>query len=113
MYDNYENFRRPTKLANGGVNVGVGPVDLRWTINWTPLTRRNLAANGWSNLDDERIIQGFEANWKFRSNKMISLTGRNIFNEPTRTLFGSPSVNILNRYFESGAFWTLGFRGVF
>lgn len=113
-FDNYENYRRPPNLANGGISFALKDWSFRWDINWTPLYRTNaVPANGWANLNDERILQGVQASWNFRRNLSFFMTGRNVFNEPTRTLYGNPKINILNRYFESGSLWTVGVKGTF
>lgn len=113
-FDNYENFRRPQLLANGGVTVGLGDVSVSWRVNWTPMFRRGAAqANGWTNFDDERILNDVELGWKISRRYDFFITARNVFNEPTRTVWGNPNVNILNRYFESGSIFTMGLNATF
>jgi iron complex outermembrane recepter protein len=113
-FDNYENFRRPKNLANGGVSFDHRGLSLRWNVVWVPMFRRLATpANGWGVFDGERLTHDAQLAYRISPRLTVFMSGRNVFNKPVRNFYGLARTDILNRYSDYGAIWTVGMRGQF
>jgi outer membrane receptor protein involved in Fe transport len=114
-YDNYENFRRPHHLANGGVSFDHRGLSLRWNVTWAPTYRRNAVtpATGYGLSWAEHVSH--DAQLAYRVSRRVSLfvNGRNVFNRQRRSLFTSGEDTILQNFADNGTVWTFGVRGQF
>lgn len=113
-FDDYENFRRPSNLASGGLSFDYRGISLRWNTAWVPTFRRgSIPANGWVTMEGERITHDLQASYRLTRVVTLFATGRNIFNRPQRNFWGPVRGDIVNRYSDYGSIWTVGVRGVF
>ncbi len=113
-FDEYENFRRPKNIANGGVSFDHQGLSLRWNFVWVPMFRRGaMPANAWAIYEGERLTH--DAQFAYRISRYLTVfaSGRNIFNRPQRNYYGSGERTFLNRHSDYGAIWTVGVRGMF
>lgn len=113
-FDNYENFRRPKNIANGGTSFDYRGFSFRWNVVWVPKFRRLVTpANGWAVFDGERLTHDAQASYRISRYTTIYASARNIFNRPQINYYGSGKATIMNRYSDYGAIWTVGVRGQF
>ena len=113
-YDDYDNFRRPTNIANGGVSFDHQGISLRWNVTWLPIFRRvAVPANGWNIMEGTRL--NHDAQFSYRVTKTISVfvTARNIFNDKPRNYWGHMRNDILSQQQDHGGIWNVGVRGQF
>lgn len=112
-YDNYENFRRPTNLANLSWFIPYRAFRLQWNTNWTPGFRREdvNASNGWANWDRERLTHTMDFTWNFRRNVDFYINARNILNQDGGTY--RLRSDLRTRWVETGAIWSSGVRATF
>jgi len=87
-YDNYENFRRPTNIANLSWFVPYRDFRLQGNTNWRPgyRTEVDTAPNGWANWNRESLTHTMDFTWNFRRNTDSFVNARNIFNQDGRHL---------------------------
>lgn len=112
-YDNYDNFMRPTNLANLTWFVPYRDVRLQWNTNWTPGFRREVTTgtNGWANWERERLTHTMDFTWNFRRNMDFYINARNIFNQDAGTY--RLRSDLRTRWIETGAIWSSGVRATF
>ncbi len=112
-YDSYENFRRPTNLANLSWFIPYRAFRLQWNTNWTPGFRRedSNASNGWASWDRERLTHTMDFTWNFRRNIDFFINARNIFNQDGGTY--RLRSDLRTRWVETGAIWSSGVRATF
>ena len=113
-FDNYENFRRPQNLLNGGVSFDHRSLSLRWNFMWVPIFRRNaIATNGWIQMEGERLTHDMQFGYRFSPRLTFFVNARNIFNRPQRNYWGPMRSDLLYRNYDFGGIWTVGVRGGF
>ncbi len=113
-FDDYENFRRPGNLANGGVSFDHRGFSLRWNVVWVPTFRRGaIPASGWAAMEGARLTHDLQLGYRLSNYVTLFATGRNIFNRPQRNYWGPVRGDLVNRYSDYGSIWTVGVRGVF
>jgi TonB-dependent receptor len=112
-YDNYENFYRPTNLANLSWFIPYRAFRLQWNTNWTPGFRREVSTgtNSWPSFDRERLTHTMDFTWNFRRNIDFYLNARNIFNQDGGTY--RLRSDLRTRWVETGAIWSSGVRATF
>jgi TonB-dependent receptor len=112
-YDNYENFRRPTNLANLSWFIPYRTFRLQWNTNWTPGFRREdiTASNSWASFDRERLTHTMDFTWNFRRSMDFYINARNIFNQDGGTY--RLRSDLRTRWVETGAIWSSGVRATF
>ncbi len=114
-FDNYENFRRPHHIANGGVSFDHRGLSLRWNVNWRPRYRQGAVnAAGVAGALGARLQHDAQLNYRFSKAASFFLTGRNVFNQRTKNYtVVSGDRFLLTNYFDNGTVWTAGVRGQF
>jgi TonB-dependent receptor len=113
-YSDFEKFRRPANLANGGVSFDYHGLSLRWNVVWVPTFRRGaIPANGWVVMDSDRLTHDAHVTYNIWRNATVFLSARNIFNRPQRNYFGPNRDDILNSHNLYGAVLTIGVNGRF
>ncbi|MDO8540618.1 MAG: TonB-dependent receptor [Opitutaceae bacterium] len=118
-FDDYENFRRPENLANGGISFDhPRGFTFRWNFVWVPIYRpgavsTSTTARGWVAMNGERSAHDMQLGYRFSPRATFFVNARNIFNRPQRTYWGPNRTDILIRHSDYGAFWTVGVRGQF
>jgi TonB-dependent receptor len=112
-YDDYENFRRPTNLANLSWFIPYRDFRLQWNTNWTPGRRTEAvtASNGWANWERERFTHTMDFTWNFRRNMDFFVNARNVFNQDAGTY--RLRSDLRTRWVETGAIWATGVRATF
>jgi iron complex outermembrane recepter protein len=114
-YDDYENFRRPKNLVNGGLSFDHPQgFSFRWNFVWVPIHRRGaIANNGWVSMTGERLTHDMNLAYRFSSRFTVFANVRNIFNRPQRNYWGPGRSDLVTSYNSYGAFWNVGVRGQF
>jgi TonB-dependent receptor len=113
-YDDYENFRRPTNLTNGGLSFDHRGISFRWNFVWVPIHRRGaIPANGWVTMTGERLTHDMQFAYRFSSRVSVFVNARNIFNRSQNTYWGPGRSDLLTGRSDYGAIWTVGMRGQF
>ena len=113
-YDNYENFRRPENLTNGGLSFDHRGFSFRWNFVWVPIHRRVvIPANGWVTMTGERLSHDMQCAYRFSSRVSVFVNARNIFNRPQRNYWGPGRSDLMIGHSDYGAIWTVGLRGQF
>lgn len=112
-YDDYENFRRPTNIANLSWFVPYRDFRLQWNTNWRPGYRTELvtASNGWANHVRESLTHTMDFTWNFRRNMDFFVNARNIFNQDGGTY--RLRSDLRTRWVQTGAIWSTGVRATF
>jgi TonB-dependent receptor len=96
------------KAANGGIRYGNHKFNAQLRCTWQA-SRFNSASATEELWQYERLMFDFSGGYRFNSTYEITISGRNILNEPIRTYANSPGLlRAFNRY---GASWTVGLRG--
>jgi TonB-dependent receptor len=112
-YDNYENYFRPTNVANLSWFIPYRTLRLQWNTNWRPGYRTEVvtASNGWANFNRESLTHTMDLTWNFRRNMDFYVNARNIFNQDG----GSYRLrsDLRTRWVETGAIWSTGVRANF
>ena len=113
-FDDYDNFRRPTNVANGGVDFRYRRFSARWNTNWTGYVRTAaVPANGWAAYTAEKLFHDLQLNYNIYRNYTLTLTGRNVLHDPQLVTYAGARTDIVTRYLDIGSIWTLGFKGTF
>jgi len=113
-YDDYENFRRPQNLTNGGLSFDHRGFSFRWNFVWVPIHRRAaIPANGWVTMIGERLQHDMQTAYRFSSRMSVFVNARNIFNRAQRNYWGPTRSDLLIGHSDYGAIWTVGVRGQF
>ena len=114
-FDDFENFRRPENLVNGGVSFDhPRGFSFRWNFVWVPIHRRSaIPANGWVTMTGERLAHDMNLSHRFSSRFTVFANVRNIFNRSQRSYWGPGRSDLLTSHNDYGAFWNVGLRGQF
>jgi TonB-dependent receptor len=113
-YDDYENFRRPENLTNGGLSFDHKGLSFRWNFMWVPIHRRGaIPANGWVAMTGERLTHDMQFAYRISSRVSVFVNARNIFNRPQETYWGPTRSDLVTSHNDYGAIWTVGLRGQF
>jgi TonB-dependent receptor len=117
-YDNYENFRRPENLTNGGLSFDHRGFSFRWNFVWVPIHRRGTistssTANGWVSMTGERLSHDMQTAYRISSRVSVFVNARNIFNRAQRNYWGPSRSDLVIGHSDYGAIWTVGVRGQF
>lgn len=114
FYDDYDNFRRPLKMANGGVDFRYRRFLASWKTNWTGYVRTGaVPANGWAAYTRERLFHDIQLNYTLWRNYTLTLTGRNVLHSQQLQTYAGGRQDIMTRYLDIGSIWTLGVKGQF
>jgi iron complex outermembrane receptor protein len=96
------------KSANGGLRYGTGKFNAQLRATWSA-PRFNSDGGAEEIWQYERLMFDFSGGWRFGPRYELTVSGRNILNEPIRTFSNGPGLlRAINRY---GASWTVGVRG--
>jgi TonB-dependent receptor len=114
-FDNYENFRRPEQLANGGVSFDRRGLSFRWNVVYVPAYRNGaVPANGWKTYIPDRVGHDVQFSYRLRKYGTVFASGRNVFNRSQASFVQSEGSNrMITDHRNYGALWTLGMRGEF
>ncbi len=96
------------KSANGGLRYANHKFNAQIRCTWSAprLTAANANEEQWQY---ERLMFDFSGGYKFNQTYELTVSGRNIFNEPIAGFANEPGIlRVINRY---GAAWTVGVRG--
>ncbi len=97
------------KSANGGVRYGNHKFNAQLRATWQAPRFNDFNAAGEEVWQYERLMFDFSGGYRFNRTYELTVSGRNILNEPIRTYAGGPGLlRVINRY---GASWTVGIRG--
>jgi TonB-dependent receptor len=112
-YDVYENYNRPTNVANLSWFIPYRSFRLQWNTNWRPGYRTEVvtASSGWPNYNRESLTHTMDLTWNFRRNMDVFLNARNIFNQDGGTY--RLRSDLRTRWVETGAIWSTGVRATF
>ncbi len=113
-YDEYENYYRPTNVANLSWYIPYRDFRLQWNTNWRPGYRdRELltASNGYPIFVRESLTHTVDFSWNFRRNVDFFLNARNVLNQDGGTYRGRSDLR--TRWVETGAIWATGVRSTF
>ncbi|MBI5767364.1 MAG: TonB-dependent receptor [Verrucomicrobia bacterium] len=114
IFDNYDNFRRPQNMANGGIEYRRGRFSARWNTNWTSNVRTGaIPANGWASYTNEKLFHDLQLNYTLWRNYTLTLTGRNVLHAPQLITSAGGRSDIMTRYLDIGSIWTFGVKGTF
>jgi hypothetical protein len=97
-----------SKSANGGIRYGNRRFNAQLRCTWSAprLTAENANEEQWQY---ERLMFDFSGGIRLNATYEITISGRNIFNEPIAGYANEPRLlRVVNRY---GAAWTVGVRG--
>ncbi|MBL9202752.1 MAG: TonB-dependent receptor [Opitutaceae bacterium] len=96
------------KSANGGLRYGNNTFNAQLRATWSA-PRFNSSGAAEELWQYERLMFDFSGGWRFNRTYELTVSGRNILNEPIRTYSNGPGLlRVINRY---GASWTVGVRG--
>ena len=96
------------KAANGGIRYGNHKFNAQLRCTWQA-SRFNSATAAEELWQYERLMFDFSGGYRFNQTYELTVSGRNILNEPIRTYSNNPGLlRAFNRY---GASWTVGIRG--
>lgn len=96
------------KSANGGIRYATNKWNAQLRCTWSAprLTAINANEEQWQY---ERLMFDFSGGYRFNATYELTVSGRNIFNEPISGYANEPGLmRVVNRY---GAAWTVGIRG--
>ncbi len=112
-YDTYENYYRPTNVANLSWYLPYRAFRLQWNTNWRPGYRTEVvtASNGWPNHVRESLTHTMDFTWSFGRNMDFFLNARNILNQDGGTY--RLRSDLRTRWVETGAIWSTGVRATF
>ncbi|MBL9190594.1 MAG: TonB-dependent receptor [Opitutaceae bacterium] len=112
-HDSYENYYRPTNIANLSWFIPYRAFRLQWNTNWRPGYRTEVvtASNGWPNHVRESLAHTVDFTWNFRRNFDVFLNARNVFNQDGGTY--RLRSDLRTRWVETGAIWSTGVRATF
>ncbi len=112
-YDSYDNYFRPTNVANLSWFVPYRAFRLQWNTNWRPgyRTEAATASNGWANYVRESLTHTVDFTWNFRRNMDFFMNARNVLNQDGGTY--RLRSDLRTRWVETGAIWSTGLRATF
>lgn len=115
-YDSYENFFRPTNIANASLYIPFrNKFNLTWNTNWRPGYRVEAwtGSSGWANHVAESFTHTMDFGWRIRRNTTFYITARNIFNGIQSGDNYRLRSDIRTRFLQTGAIWTTGITATF
>lgn len=115
-FDDYENFRRPRQLANGGVSFDRRGLSFRWNVVYVPANRSHAPrADGWKFSNPDRLGHDVQFAYRLPKYATVFASGRNVFNRSQAGFGrgGDGGAKILTDHRNYGALWTIGVRGEF
>ncbi len=114
-YDVYDNFFRPTNIANASLHVPYRNFRLTWNSNWRPGYRREVAtaSNGFPDYIAESFTHTMDFGWQFRRNTTFYITARNILNGIQSGDNYRLRSDLRTRFLQTGAIWTTGVTATF
>jgi iron complex outermembrane receptor protein len=99
------------KSANGGIRYGNNKFNAQLRATWQAPRWNATNAAGENIWQYERLMFDFSGSYRFNRTYELTVSGRNILNEPIRTYANAPGLlRVINHY---GASWTVGVRGRF
>ena len=112
-YDVYDNYFRPTNVANLSWYVPYRAFRLQWNTNWRPgyRTEAETTSSGWPNFVRESLTHTMDLTWNFQRNMDVFLNARNILNQDGGTY--RLRSDLRTRWVETGAIWSTGVRATF
>lgn len=112
-YDSYENYYRPTNIANVSWFIPYRDFRLQWNTNWRPGYRTEVvtASNGWPNHVRESLTHTLDFTWVFGRNMDFFINARNVLNQDGGTY--RLRSDLRTRWVETGAIWATGVRATF
>ncbi len=112
-YDDYENYRRPTNVANLSWFIPYRNFRLQWNTNWRPGYRIDApdATNSWPRYVRESLTHTMDFTWNFRRHMDFYVNARNIFNQDGGEY--RLRSDLRTRWVETGAIWATGVRATF
>jgi TonB-dependent receptor len=99
------------KSANGGIRYGNYKFNAQLRCTWQAPRYNSTNAAGEEIWQYERLMFDFSGGYKINNTYEITVSGRNILNEPIRTYTNSPALLRVRTLY--GASWTVGVRGRF
>ena len=97
------------KSANGGIRYGNHKFNAQLRSTWQASRYNTTNAAGEEIWQYERLMFDFSGSYRFNRTYELTVSGRNIGNEPIRTYANAPGLlRVINHY---GAAWTVGIRG--
>jgi iron complex outermembrane receptor protein len=107
-YDKYDNFFRPSNVANLSIYIPYRNFSLRWNMNWREGYRveSESTSNGWPKFVPESFTHTLDFNWNIRRNTTFFVNARNVFNQPQGEYRGSSDMRA--RWVQTGAIWSSG-----
>jgi outer membrane receptor protein involved in Fe transport len=113
-YDDYENFRRPEMMGNGGFSFDRRGISLRWNAVWVPRFRTGaVGADGWAQSRGERLQHDLQFGYRFSRYATFYINGRNVFNQIIKDSLSYQGRHISSNFNDYGVVWTFGVRGTF
>ena len=98
------------KSANGGLRYGNNTFNAQLRATWSA-PRFNSSSGGEELWQYERLMFDVSGGWRISPRYELTVSGRNILNEPIRTYSNGPGLlRAINHY---GASWTVSVRGRF
>jgi len=98
------------KSANGGLRFSNRKFNAQLRCTWTSTRLSSIAAVGETWIY-ERLMFDFSGGYKFSDRYELTVSGRNIFDEPFRGYLNTPG--LLANEIRYGANWTVGMRARF
>ena len=114
-YDVYDNYFRPTNIANASLFIPYRDLRLTWNTNWRPGYRVETLAssNGFPKFVKESFTHTIDFGWNFRRNTTLYLTARNLLNGAQSGDEYRGASDLRTRWVKTGAIWTAGVRASF
>lgn len=112
-YDEYENYYRPTNVANLSWYIPYRAFRLQWNTNWRPgyRTEAVTSSSGWANYNRESLTHTVDFSWNFARNMDFFVNARNVLNQDGGTY--RLRSDLRTRWVETGAIWSTGVRATF
>lgn len=99
-----------SKSANGGLRFSNHRFNSQLRFTWTAARATSITATR-SQWERERLMFDFSGGWRLNRTYEITLSGRNILNQPLEAYADAPGTIVYKNNF--GAVWTAGIRGRF
>jgi TonB-dependent receptor len=114
-YDNYENYFRPTNIANASLFLPIRNFRLTWNTNWRPGYRVEAvtSSNGWPKYVAESFTHTIDVGYQFRRNVTFYFTARNLLNGAQSGDEYRLRSDLRTRWVKTGAIMTAGVRASF
>ena len=99
-----------SKSANGGLRFSNHRFNSQLRFTWTAARATSITASR-SQWERERLMFDFSGGWRLNRTYELTLSGRNILNQPLEAYADVPGTIVYRNNF--GAVWTIGVRGRF